>query len=119
MCGVAGFVNLDGAPADTRAIGAMTSLLAHRGPDDRGEHLFSLRGGGAADSAFGFHRLSVLDLSGHGHQPMINPPGNIVLVYNGAPAISLEFLFTGPSDQGRAGGILPAMVGTMVSASSR
>lgn len=83
MCGVAGFVNLDGAPADTRAIGAMTSLLAHRGPDDRGEHLFSLRGGGAADSAFGFHRLSVLDLSGHGHQPMINPPGNIVLVYNG------------------------------------
>lgn len=37
----------------------------------------------------------------------------VVLVYNGAPAISLEFLFTPPSDQGRAGGILPAMVGTI------
>ena len=37
----------------------------------------------------------------------------VVLVYNGAPAISLEFLFSAPSDQGRAGGILPAMVGTI------
>jgi phosphate transport system permease protein len=37
----------------------------------------------------------------------------VVLILNGAPAISLEFLFTAPSDQGRAGGILPAMVGTI------
>ncbi len=37
----------------------------------------------------------------------------VVLVYNGAPAISFEFLFTPPSDQGRAGGIMPAMVGTV------
>lgn len=36
-----------------------------------------------------------------------------LLVHEGAPAISFEFLFTHPSDQGRAGGILPAMVGTI------
>jgi phosphate transport system permease protein len=36
-----------------------------------------------------------------------------LLVHEGAPAISVEFLFTHPEDQGRAGGILPAMVGTI------
>ena len=36
-----------------------------------------------------------------------------VLLVNGAPAISLEFLFSAPVDQGRAGGILPAIVGTI------
>ena len=37
----------------------------------------------------------------------------VVLVYNGAPAISLEFLFSAPVDQGRAGGIVPAILGTI------
>ncbi len=37
----------------------------------------------------------------------------VVLVYNGAPAISLEFLFSAPVDQGRAGGIFPAILGTI------
>ncbi len=36
-----------------------------------------------------------------------------VLIYNGAAAISLEFLFTAPADQGRAGGIFPAILGTI------
>jgi asparagine synthase (glutamine-hydrolysing) len=36
MCGIAGFVNLDGAPADARVLSAMTDMVRHRGPDDRG-----------------------------------------------------------------------------------
>jgi phosphate transport system permease protein len=36
-----------------------------------------------------------------------------VLIHEGGPAISMEFLFSSPSDQGRAGGILPALVGTV------
>ena len=36
MCGIAGFVNMDGAPVDAGVLGAMTDLVRHRGPDDRG-----------------------------------------------------------------------------------
>ncbi|HWI20308.1 MAG TPA: asparagine synthase (glutamine-hydrolyzing), partial [Vicinamibacterales bacterium] len=83
MCGLAGFVNLDGAPADIHIVRAMTRLLAHRGPDDRGEHLFSLRARPDADSGIGFQRLKVLDLSDHGHQPMANDAGTILIALNG------------------------------------
>jgi len=61
----------------------MTRLLAHRGPDDRGERLFSLRGSGSPDSAFGFHRLKILDLTEHGRQPMASADGQVLLAYNG------------------------------------
>ncbi|MEY4094675.1 MAG: hypothetical protein RLZZ53_1874 [Acidobacteriota bacterium] len=83
MCGLAGFVNLDGAPADHAVLSAMMRLVAHRGPDDRGTRMFSLRSHDAPDSAFGFHRLAILDLSQQGHQPMANADGSVILVYNG------------------------------------
>ena len=83
MCGIAGFVNLDGAPADTRVLGAMTDLVRHRGPDDRGTLCVSLRGG-IPDTALGFQRLKILDLSARGHQPMVSPDGSTVLLFNGA-----------------------------------
>src|SRR5262245_29014351 len=83
MCGIAGFTNLDGAPADPGVLAAMTDLVRHRGPDDRGTLRMSLRGG-AADTALGFHRLSILDLSAHGHQPMASADGAIALLFNGA-----------------------------------
>ena len=82
MCGIAGFVNLDGAPADAAVLGAMTDLVRHRGRDDRGTRCVSLRGG-AADTALGFHRLNILDLSQHGHQPMTSTDGSITLLFNG------------------------------------
>ena len=82
MCGIAGFVNLDGAPADARVLDAMTDLIRHRGPDDRGARCLSLRGS-ATDTALGFHRLKILDLSERGHQPMTSPDGSISLVFNG------------------------------------
>src|SRR6185295_10295880 len=82
MCGIAGFVNLDGAPADASVLGAMTDMMRHRGPDDRGTLRVSLRGG-IPDTALGFHRLKILDLSERGHQPMISPDGSTALLFNG------------------------------------
>jgi asparagine synthase (glutamine-hydrolysing) len=83
MCGIAGFVNLDGAPADAAVLEAMTDMIRHRGPDDRGTLCLSLRGG-IPDTALGFHRLKILDLSARGHQPMISPDGSTALLFNGA-----------------------------------
>jgi asparagine synthase (glutamine-hydrolysing) len=83
VCGIAGFVNLDGAPADSSVLGAMTDLVRHRGPDDRGTLCVSIRGG-TPDTALGFQRLKILDLSDRGHQPMTSPDGSTVLLFNGA-----------------------------------
>jgi asparagine synthase (glutamine-hydrolysing) len=83
MCGIAGFVNMDGAPADTGVLEAMTDMIRHRGPDDRGTLSLSLRGG-IHDTALGFHRLKILDLSTRAHQPMTGPDGSIALLFNGA-----------------------------------
>jgi len=82
MCGIAGFVNLDGAPADASVLTAMTGMIRHRGPDDRGALCLSLRGG-IPDTAVGFRRLKVVDLSARGHQPMVSPDGSTALLFNG------------------------------------
>lgn len=76
MCGIAGYLNLDGAPARADVAGAMGGMIAHRGPDDSGvfaEHAFA-----------GAHRrLSIIDLSPGGHQPFLSADGRHVLLYNG------------------------------------
>ena len=82
MCGIAGFVNLDGAPADCGVLRAMTDMIRHRGPDDRGTLCLSLRGG-VPDTALGFQRLKILDLSAQGQQPMTSPDGSTALLLNG------------------------------------
>jgi asparagine synthase (glutamine-hydrolysing) len=76
MCGFAGYVNLDGAPADAAVADAMGALIAHRGPDDAGAF---------AEASFaGAHRrLSIIDLSPGGHQPFLSVDGRYVLLYNG------------------------------------
>lgn len=83
MCGIAGFVNMDGAPADARVLGAMTGLIRHRGADDAGMCGLSLRGG-VPDTALGFQRLKILDLTDRGRQPMTSPDGSIAVLFNGA-----------------------------------
>ena len=74
MCGICGVLELRGGrcPEDLQA---MSSTLVHRGPDDHGELL-------AGPLAFGFRRLSIVDLPG-GHQPMANEDGTVWLVFNG------------------------------------
>ncbi len=90
MCGIAGFVNLDGAPADAGVLAAMTDLIRHRGPDDRGTACLSLRGA-APDVALGFHRLNILDLSIHGHQPMANADQTVTIAFNGEVYNAFDF----------------------------
>ena len=98
MCGIAGFINLDGAPADAGVVAAMMRAVRHRGPDDCGHILLSLRRGEItghadpiADTGIGFHRLKILDLSEQGHQPMVNASGTIVLACNGEVYNAFEF----------------------------
>ncbi|RDS84527.1 asparagine synthase (glutamine-hydrolyzing) [Dyella monticola] len=74
MCGIAGLVS-ERADAQT-ALARMLGSIRHRGPDDIG--MWS--GGGLL---LGHLRLSIVDLTAAGHQPMISNSGNLVLVYNG------------------------------------
>ncbi|HET6512375.1 MAG TPA: asparagine synthase (glutamine-hydrolyzing) [Candidatus Kapabacteria bacterium] len=79
MCGIAGILSLDGSPLDDRTLASlekMTSLLAHRGPDDSGVHVSPSR-----LCAFGHRRLSIIDLSPHAHQPYQCASSS--LVFNG------------------------------------
>ena len=75
MCGIAGFVNGDGRPADPSLVARMTATLAHRGPDGSGVHL-------DGPVALGHRRLSIIDVGG-GAQPMSNEDGSIWVSYNG------------------------------------
>ena len=63
MCGIAGLINFNTDNLDCMPIKSMTDSIIHRGPNDEGyfndKHV-----------AFGFRRLSILDLSMLGHQPM-------------------------------------------------
>ena len=81
MCGIAGFL-LDKADRMggelQAAVAGMADSLAHRGPDDRGVWTDETCG-----IAFGHRRLSIIDLSPFGHQPMISADGRFVIVFNG------------------------------------
>ncbi|MDQ3289174.1 MAG: asparagine synthase (glutamine-hydrolyzing) [Pseudomonadota bacterium] len=77
MCGLAGF--LTRAPLNLSAIARrMADTIQHRGPDDGGEWIDA-----EAGVAMAHRRLSIVDLSPAGHQPMVSAGGRWVLVYNG------------------------------------
>ncbi len=76
MCGIAGVLELDGAPVSPVRLQAMADALAHRGPDGEGVY---------TDGPLGLanRRLAILDLSPAGHQPMQTADGRFVINYNG------------------------------------
>ncbi len=76
MCGIAVAIGLNGRPIERAAVERMAKSLLHRGPDDGGIYVEGAVG-------MGFRRLSILDLSEAGHQPMISQDGQYVLVFNG------------------------------------
>lgn len=81
MCGIAGFVSLDG-PRDPEWLdgvaGRMQDALAHRGPDGGGRYVSE-----DARVAFASRRLAIIDRSPAGEQPMHSPDGLTCLAYNG------------------------------------
>jgi len=107
MCGIFGIWHRDGKPVDLLTVRKATTLLRHRGPDDEGYLLVNTQtgcvvacGGRDTDSrlclpslenhlgesydlVLGFRRLSILDLSQAGHQPMSSADGRCWIVFNG------------------------------------
>ena len=81
MCGICGALDFrhsgsQSAGQAEETIRRMTTTLAHRGPDDRGVFVES-------PVLLGQTRLSIIDLSAAGHQPMLSDDGRVVLIYNG------------------------------------
>src|SRR5260370_34636908 len=81
MCGIVGFLNPDGFLSKTsarRLVVEMSDRLIHRGRDDGGAWLDCADG-----LAFGARRLSIVDVSAAGRQPMLSADGRYVAVMNG------------------------------------
>ena len=100
MCGIAGCLGSRGASAEENGVAAMMDALAHRGPDDRGifrdfgnAQMLESGPGNSRNSAIsqssnsfcvlGHNRLSIIDLSPAGHQPMTTADGRFTIVHNG------------------------------------
>ena len=110
MCGIAGIVRSDGGSIDVAVLRQMTARMRHRGPDDEGYLLGAFPNGTATPAAgadtvaplrahlpaidamgmeqratlgFGHRRLSIIDCTPSGHQPMVDASGMLWLAYNG------------------------------------
>ena len=77
MCGITGMLH-QRQPISSEVLGSMTQCLTHRGPDDDGEFITPDRKLG-----LGFRRLSIIDLSEKGHQPMFDVTGKACIIFNG------------------------------------
>jgi asparagine synthase (glutamine-hydrolysing) len=76
MCGICGELRFDGQVPDFAALGRMMARLARRGPDHEGSY-------SDGPLAFGHRRLSVIDLSAHSDQPLVDKALGLALVFNG------------------------------------
>lgn len=76
MCGLVFAFNKNNQPVNEGLIRTMNSKIVHRGPDQEGSIYRNNVG-------FGFRRLSILDLSDSGRQPMSSEDGNYIIVFNG------------------------------------
>ena len=76
MCGIVGLFNLQQEPVSAEMLKRMTDIMAYRGPDGEGHFVDKFIG-------LGHRRLSIIDLSPAGKQPMSNETGDIQVTYNG------------------------------------
>lgn len=104
MCGITGFLDLRAAtPVDElrATAAAMAATLHHRGPDGRGVWADE-----AAGIAFGHARLSIIDVSPAGAQPMVSASGRTVVTYNGeiynAPELARDLRAAGVRFRGHS-----------------
>lgn len=79
MCGICGFVSKKDIRMDILKM--MNHTLAHRGPDDSGEEIYNIQN--EWNVGFGHRRLSIMDLSQRGHQPMHSHDRRVSVIYNG------------------------------------
>ncbi|MDD2969856.1 MAG: asparagine synthetase B, partial [Lachnospiraceae bacterium] len=79
MCGICGFISKKQITLEQ--LKEMNQTMYHRGPDDHGEEIYVI--GQGYQLGFAQRRLSILDLSELGHQPMHSPNGRVSVVYNG------------------------------------
>src|SRR5689334_14045251 len=77
MCGIAGWLSISGRLGESD-LDRLLRAISHRGPDDTDTYIDK-----EAGVALGHKRLSIIDLSYGGHQPMVNPNNGDVLVFNG------------------------------------
>jgi len=85
MCGISGILNFHNRPIDKSSILKLNGAISHRGLDnseiligDTNKNFSNYKG-----IAIGHRRLSIIDLSNNGNQPMFNNSGNLCIVYNG------------------------------------
>ncbi len=81
MCGISGFVDPDKSTSKDKlldVISRMTDTISHRGPDDSGVWVDKSKG-----IALGHRRLSIMDVSQSGHQPMETRCGRYIIIFNG------------------------------------
>jgi len=76
MCGIVGICHLNGKTVSPVQLTNMTDSIAHRGPDGQGQFIEGPIG-------FGHRRLSIIDLSPAGRQPMMDNSGDLIITYNG------------------------------------
>lgn len=76
MCGIAGLYNLKGGPVRGEEVVRMCNLIRHRGPDDEGVWT-------SGPVGLGHRRLSIIDLSSHGRNPMPNEDESVWIIFNG------------------------------------
>ena len=76
MCGISGIINTSGELVSEEKILRMMHKMKHRGPNDEGHFIKD-------GVALGFVRLSIIDLSESGHQPMYSSNRNLIIVFNG------------------------------------
>jgi asparagine synthase (glutamine-hydrolysing) len=76
MCGICGLIRFDNQSVQESSVRTMMRIMKHRGPDDEGVFM-------EKNVGLGFVRLSIIDLSPTGHQPMISQDGRYVLIFNG------------------------------------
>jgi asparagine synthase (glutamine-hydrolysing) len=76
MCGICGIINFNHQPVNETHIRTMMHIQKHRGPDDEGLFI-------EENIGIGFVRLSIIDLSVAGHQPMFSADNRYVIVFNG------------------------------------
>lgn len=78
MCGINGIYGVEGVSDLAPIISRMNDAIRYRGPDDQGVYVSPQKNCG-----FGHVRLSIIDLSHNGHQPMSNEDGSVMMVFNG------------------------------------